>query len=137
MGEDLPTLAGMVVERGPAGTADDDKLNELIENAWRDLLAQQKAREEIADLLGCDSAALDPKLVPFRASVEAGGLTGAEIGIAFAGGFGAGLAKEFGGAAAKALTSVVKRLWFKYVRPRVSPIGSTVMRQPPEGQSVD
>lgn len=137
VGNDTTWLAEMEVERSAAGTADDDELNALIEVAWRDLLAQQQSKQEIATLLGSDPTMLDPKLVPFKARIESGGLTGAEVLIAASTGFAIAFAKELGAAAAKALFPKLQQLWTKYIRPRVSPVGSTRMCVPPDGQLGD
>jgi hypothetical protein len=131
MSSDAITLVEMAIERSAAGTADDDDLNALIESAWRDVLAQQNERKAVAELLSSDPATLDPRLVPFRATIDAGGLTGAEILIVAGTGFASAFAKEFGAAAAKALFPKLQQLWNKYIRPRVSPAGSTKMSLPP------
>ena len=127
---DQPGDSNTVVARYKSGTADEDRLNGLIAEAWAESL--KKDRQAIADLLGVPADELNPDNPPVAAEGETAGIFGAEILIALSTGFALGFTKEFGktvgGYVGKKAGAALLKLWEDYLHDRVNPPGTGVLR---------
>ncbi len=110
----------IVVARHKAGTADEARLNALIQEAWAQVLAQPKKRTEIASLLGVSADTLNPDTPPLRAEMREAGITGGEVLILFLAAAAGGFVKDMGSAAGKAAARKLRKLWNEYLRDQVS-----------------
>jgi hypothetical protein len=98
-----------VVARYQAGKLGRKKdLEDAMQQAWTELLEQPNTRAELAAIFKVPGEQL-PKRSPYVASVSEGGITGAEIAIAFAAAFVLAIAKEAGSAAGKKAWAVLRR----------------------------
>jgi hypothetical protein len=106
-----------------AGAIDDGELNHLIVHAWSDAIADPTDGEEIAMILGITKENLQTIPPPLEAKVRSGGITGAEMVLAFAAPFAVAYAKELGGEtgqiAGKATLKLVRKIWDKVLSRRI------------------
>jgi hypothetical protein len=113
----------LVIGHFRAGAIDDEKLNRLIAGAWRDAIVDPVDGAEIATILGVARERLSADRSPITAEISAGGITGAEMVLLFAGAFAGAFAKEFGSevgkGTGKATIRLIRKIWDKTLSRRI------------------
>jgi predicted MarR family transcription regulator len=105
------------IARYKSGSGDDAAVDQRIALAWERLVNEQ--RDEVAAALGTPASSLDPKHPPFRAETQAGGISGVEVAILFAGAALSGFVKDLGSAAGKAAATKLRQVWSRYMEKKV------------------
>ena len=113
----------LAVGRFMAGAIDDVELNRLIADAWSDAIADPTDGKEVASILGIVKENLPTIPPPLEAKVRSGGITGAEIVLAFAAPFAVAYAKELGREtgqiAGRATMKLVRTIWDRVLSRRI------------------
>jgi hypothetical protein len=98
-----------------AGSTDPEKLDDLIDKAWSDAIANSEDRAKIGAILGLTEQEVKKAPPPFRVKVGKAGLTGAELIIIFATAFAVAYVKQLGTeggtVAAKVTVRQAKEVW--------------------------